>query len=552
MIAWTKIVASGLAAVVIGAIPARAQSLGAFTWQLQPFCNKVTVTVTQNGAIYTMDGYDEQCGAGQRAPVVGIAAPNPDGSIGFGWTIVTVPGGKPVHIDARIDLATIGGTWSDSAGNTGALVLNGQAAGSPRPAPSAPGIAPGSVASAALAPGAVTAPALGAGAVTSAAMASGAVTSSALAAGAVGAAHLAANAVTSAAIANGSVGAADVDLTQVQRRIANVCPIGSYVSSVSQIGNASCTSGVGLVTALGFGAGAASTPSAQRNTAIGFRALFLDTSGFDSTAVGTEALTNYNRAGQSENTAIGSAAMFAHTTGLSNTAVGAVALAANTAGAYNTAIGRGALQTNVLGSSNIAVGYGALSAALGGSNIGIGMNAGFLMVNGNQNIYIGNDGHAADNFTMRIGGIQTRAFMAGIRGVTTATAAIPVLVGTDGQLGTVSSSRRYKEDIAEMGELSARLFKLRPVTFRYTQPAADGMKPLDFGLIAEEVADVFPELAVRGIDGQIETVAYHKLPALLLNELQRQQATIDRQATAITALETRLATIEATTVAVKH
>jgi len=114
---------------------ASAQSLGTFTWQLQPFCNRVTVSVTQNGGIYTLDGFDDQCGAAQRAPLVGLATPNPDGTIGFGLHIVTVPGGTSVHVDARISLATFGGPWSDSAGNTGTLVLNGPGTGSARPAP---------------------------------------------------------------------------------------------------------------------------------------------------------------------------------------------------------------------------------------------------------------------------------------------------------------------------------------------------------------------------------------------------------------------------------
>ncbi len=91
--------------------------------------------MTQNGGVYTLDGFDDQCGAPQRAPLVGLATPNPDGTIGFGLNIVTVPGGKSVHVDARMSLATFGGPWSDSAGNSGTLVFNGAAAGSARPVP---------------------------------------------------------------------------------------------------------------------------------------------------------------------------------------------------------------------------------------------------------------------------------------------------------------------------------------------------------------------------------------------------------------------------------
>jgi hypothetical protein len=125
-------------AVLVGtASAAQAQSLGTFTWQLQPFCNRVTVSVTQNGTIYTLDGFDDQCGAPQRAPLVGLATPNPDGSIGLGFHIATSPGGKTVSVEARISLATVGGPWTDSAGNSGTLALNGAAAGSARPAPPA-------------------------------------------------------------------------------------------------------------------------------------------------------------------------------------------------------------------------------------------------------------------------------------------------------------------------------------------------------------------------------------------------------------------------------
>jgi len=125
-----------LSLLACGGGVASAQSLGSFTWQLQPFCNRLTVTVTQNGSIYTLDGYDDQCGAPQRAPLVGMATPNPDGSIGLGFHVATSPGGKTVSVEARISLATVGGPWTDSAGNSGTLVLNGQAAGSARPAPS--------------------------------------------------------------------------------------------------------------------------------------------------------------------------------------------------------------------------------------------------------------------------------------------------------------------------------------------------------------------------------------------------------------------------------
>ena len=128
----------------------------------------------------------------------------------------------------------------------------------------------------------------------------------------------------------------------------------------------------------------------------------------------------------------------------------------------------------------------------------------------------------ASNGVIRIGtsGTQTSFFAAGINGVMTGGAGTAVLVDSNGQLGTISSSRRFKEDIQDMADASSGLLQLRPVTFRYQQPYADGSKPIDYGLIAEEVADVYPDLVVKAPHGQVETVQYHKLTPMLLNEVQ--------------------------------
>ncbi len=122
-----------LTAALLVAQAASAQSLGTFTWRLEPYCNLVTVNVTQNGAIYTMDGYDDLCGGGRRAPLVGLATPNPDGSIGIGWNIVV--DGVGIHLGGRITLGALSGPWSDSAGNSGHFVFGTATNGSPRPVP---------------------------------------------------------------------------------------------------------------------------------------------------------------------------------------------------------------------------------------------------------------------------------------------------------------------------------------------------------------------------------------------------------------------------------
>ncbi len=128
---------SAAAAIGLLSTTASAQPLGVFKWQLQSFCNVISLAVTQNGGVFTLDGFDDQCGAATRAPVTGLATPNPNGTIEFGLTIVATPGAAPVHLAAAIGLATLGGTWSDSAGGSGDFVFtpgNGTG-GSPRPLP---------------------------------------------------------------------------------------------------------------------------------------------------------------------------------------------------------------------------------------------------------------------------------------------------------------------------------------------------------------------------------------------------------------------------------
>jgi hypothetical protein len=215
-----------------------------------------------------------------------------------------------------------------------------------------------------------------------------------------------------------------------------------------------------------------------------------------------------------------------------NTAVGNQSLSSNTSGPFNVAIGNRTLLSNTTGVGNVAIGASALgSNTTGGYNVAIGLNAGFQLVTGSSNIYLGAGVSPPDESnTIRLGGPlnQNKAFIGGIRGITTGAAdAVPVVIDSAGQLGTVSSSIRFKEDIHDMADVSQRLMQLRPVTFRYTHAYRDGAKPIQYGLIAEEVADVFPELAVRGADGHVETVHYETLNVLLLNEFQKQSGRLE-------------------------
>ena len=293
-------------------------------------------------------------------------------------------------------------------------------------------------------------------------------------------------------------------------------------------------------TFLGGGAGNFTT-GAYGLTGIGAGALKANTDGNSSTAVGANTLA-VNTIGF-EDTAVGWACLFHNINGWDNTAVGTVALTANTDGNENTGVGAGSLYRNDHGSDNTAVGHVALSFNTSGSNnIALGHYAGFNLTTGDYNIDVGNQGVAAEANTIRIGtaGNQTRTFIAGIGGVTTGNNdAQAVLIDSAGQLGTISSSIRFKQDVQDMCDASSCLMELRPVTFRYkTQP--DG--PRHFGLIAEEVEQVMPELVVRDVTGQIETVAYHELPAMLLNELQKQRATIQAQQARVEGLGAQLAT----------
>ncbi len=163
-------------------------------------------------------------------------------------------------------------------------------------------------------------------------------------------------------------------------------------------------------------------------------------------------------------------------------------------------------------------------------------------------------GFAGESNTIRIGSGQTQTFIAGIEGVTTGGAAIPVVVDGNGQLGTVSSSRRYKDDIADMAGASSGLMQLGPVTFHYKSDQNPAGRTLQYGLIAEEVAEVYPGLVTHSRGGQIESVMYQFLPPMLLNEYQKQQRTIETQQHAIEtqqhAIETLQAQVEALTLAV--
>jgi hypothetical protein len=268
------------------------------------------------------------------------------------------------------------------------------------------------------------------------------------------------------------------------------------------------------------------------DTATGYRALYSLTSGQYNTANGSLSLANT-------------------TSGSYNSAFGDYSLTLNTTGAYNTALGYNALPNNSAGYYNTAVGMYAGQNMTGSYNTAIGYDAGYYGTTGSDNVYINNYGVAGESNTARIGGSYiSRTFIAGVRGVTTVNAnAIPVLIDSAGQLGTASSSRRVKRDIRDMGDTTGTIMGLRPVRFRYKAHGANG--PEQYGLVAEEVAEVAPELVARNNDGEIETVFYDKVNAMLLNEVQKQHGQIQKleerlqsQEEVIRKLEFRLTQLE--------
>lgn len=171
-----------LGGLLVGPGLAAAQPLGSFRWQLQPYCNVITLTVVQQGGQFTLDGSDDQCGAARAGGARGMAFQHANGLIGFGLTIVTAPSGTPVHLDATISMPSLNGTWRDSAGNSGQFIFGaGIPGGGPRPVP-AGGLAPGSVSTTQIAPAAITNVQIAPGAVTGASIANGSVTLADLAA----------------------------------------------------------------------------------------------------------------------------------------------------------------------------------------------------------------------------------------------------------------------------------------------------------------------------------------------------------------------------------
>jgi hypothetical protein len=336
------------------------------------------------------------------------------------------------------------------------------------------------------------------------------------------------------------------------------------------------TSGTGN-TATGQDALNGNTTGAE-NTATGLQALFSNTTGSWNTATGVDALT-YNTTGGS-NTASGGAALNRNTIGQFNTATGFEALFFNTIGQANTATGMNALENNTTGNNNIADGFEALvnntsggfgtavgtkalfanttginntacgSAALGSNttgsgNIAIGRQAGVNLTTGSNNIDIGNVGLAGESNTVHIGkqGTQKATFIAGVFG--TAVSGSTVVVNSTGKLGVATSSARFKQNIKPMNKASEAILAFKPVTFRYKEELdPDGIP--QFGLVAEEVEKINPNLVVRGEDGKVMTVRYEAVNAMLLNEFLKEHGQVQQLKTTVAQQQKQIEALAAT------
>jgi len=290
----------------------------------------------------------------------------------------------------------------------------------------------------------------------------------------------------------------------------------------------------------------------NQNTFLGDNALSSNTAGFNNTAIGSSALAS-NSTGAA-NTATGQTALASNTTGLNNTADGAGALAANSTGGGNTATGQLALTNNVAGSNNTAVGMGTLSLSSGSNNTAIGASAGDSVGTGNDNVFIGftagemvqggshnieiaHHGTPGDIATIRIGTKknQKNTYIAGITGVTVA-GGVSVIVDDSGHLGTVTSSARFKDNVRPMDKASEAILALQPVTFRYKHDLDPEGIP-QFGLVAEQVEKVNPDLVARDEQGKPYTVRYEAVNAMLLNEFLKEHRKGEEQQATITQLK---------------
>jgi len=349
---------------------------------------------------------------------------------------------------------------------------------------------------------------------------------------------------------------------------AGACRNGEALTGLSPLAALTCGLGIYSDQNFNFGVGPdafGAITDGKDNTGFGPGVFGAVTSGFGNSALGGYTLSAVT-SGQ-YNTAIGAAALHSTTIGMGNIGIGSYALLDNTAGQNNVAIGGTALYNSVNADNDVAVGAGVLSLAGGGDNTAVGTNAGASLLGGAGNVLVGEEagsaytgaesdnidigavGQAGDSGVVRIGGapIGTRALYIPAAEANIGSQAALEINPSTGQIGVATSSERFKTDIRPLGaQALGGLMSLRPVTFRYRRRYLRGQAdPLQYGLIAEDVAKVYPSLVVRGPGGRPYTVAYQELPTLLLAEVQRQHRQIVQLESALRRLDTLQAEVRA-------
>jgi hypothetical protein len=292
--------------------------------------------------------------------------------------------------------------------------------------------------------------------------------------------------------------------------------------------NGSFNTGIGAGTLL-LNVGDTSTGDGTENTATGAGALLSNTTGHQNTADGAFALFG-NTTGY-YNTATGGQALFNNTTAYANTAIGFQALNLNTTGNYNMASGVRALFSNTAGDFNTAIGYDALNNNTGANNVALGSGAGNNATTGNNNVYIGAG-------MLGVAGESNACYITSIFGQTSVNG-VPVYINSDNKLGTATSSRRFKEDIKSMDKASEAVLALKPVTFRYKKEI-DPTGRSQFGLVAEEVEKVNPDLVVRDREGKTYSVRYDQVNAMLLNEFLKEHKKVEKLEATLKAVNAHL------------
>ena len=452
--------ACAVAIVLFGNVPAaRAQVLGTFRWQLQPYCNVLTMTVTQVGGVYRVEGSDDLCGAGKSASAIGTAYSNPDGSVGFGISVVP-PLGPALQITASAALPALNGTWRDSEGNAGTFAFT-------------PGASTGGLARPTLS-----------------------------------------TRLTGVNVGGGLILAPSTGPGGEQVRTLLVDS--NFVRNQARVRFPGFEN-----TALGERAMNSESSEAAANTAVGVDALRNVGVGRWNIGIGNHALQSTSSG--SYNIGIGGFALSDNLTGSQNTAVGVDALENTTTASNNTAIGHEAMKASPSGQRNVAVGAQAGAGIGGDDNIAIGFNAGAgTASSGFNNIYIGAAGFLPDVNTIRIGNpAHSGAVITGIAGQTTV-GGVSVLINAGGRLGTLTSSGRFKTDVADVATADLLgLQVLRPVRFHYKSEYGGDGRELQYGLIAEEVAATMPDLVARDEAGAPWSVRYQLLAPLLVADAQR-------------------------------